>query len=39
LQNGTDTLTAVHNRNPLDGFTFSATLTEEGAGLFELTKM
>jgi len=32
-------LTAMRNHKTLDEFTFSVMLSEEGAGLFELTKV
>ena len=36
LQNGTDTLASMPNRKTLNGFVFSALLTEGSAELYEL---
>jgi len=38
LQNGTDTLASMPNHKTLNGFVFSALLTEGSAERFELTR-
>jgi hypothetical protein len=38
LHVGTDALTAALDRKPVDGFTFSAMLSEGVAEIFELSK-